>query len=113
MIYENIYIAIIVASIATYICRCSGVFFSTRLKVDSNVFELIKCISIGVIIAVIVRIILFPVGLLDTSPLYSRLIGVSILLFTYFLFNKNILLSTILGTFSFFLSNYLHTLLLE
>ena len=110
---KNIYIAIIVASIATYICRFSGVFFSTRLRVDSDLFELVKCISIGVIIAVIVRIILFPVGLLDNSPLYSRLIGVSLLLFTYFLFKRNILLSTILGTFSFFLSNYLHGLFLD
>ena len=109
---ENIYIAIIIASIATYICRTSGVFFSTRLKVESNIFELIKCISIGVIIAVIARIILFPVGLLEASPINSRLIGVFFLFISYFLFKKNILLSTILGTTSFFLSNYLNILLL-
>ena len=59
---ENIYIAILVASIATYTCRCLGVIFSKRLKVESDLFELIKCISIGVIVAVIARIIFFPMS---------------------------------------------------
>ncbi len=104
---ENIYIAIIIASIATYICRGLGVFSSSRLSVDSDLFELIKCISIGVIVAVIARIILFPVGLLEASPVYSRIIGVITLLFIYFVFNRNILLSTVMGAISFYFSNLL------
>lgn len=105
LISENIYLAIIIASIATFLCRSLGVFFSTKLRPDSNIFELIKCISIGVIVAVIVKIVLFPVGLLNESPIYSRLFGVIILILSYFLFKKNILMSTLLGTIIFYISN--------
>ena len=102
---ESIYSAIIIASIATYICRSLGVFSSTRLSIDSDLFELIKCISIGVIVAVIAKIILFPVGLLEESPIHSRITGVIVLITTYFLFKKNILLSTIMGALTFYISN--------
>ena len=106
---ENIYLAIIIASIATFICRGSGVFFSTKLKPDSNLLEFIKCISIGIIVAVIVKIILFPEGLLNQSTIQSRLLGVITLILSYFVFKKNILLSTLLGTIIFYISNILAT----
>ena len=62
MIEENILLAILVSAIATYLCRFFGVLFSKKLKIDSWLFDWIKCISIGIIVAVISKIIFFPEG---------------------------------------------------
>ena len=64
---QTIVLAIIVSAIATYFCRSMGVLFSSRLRIDSWIFDWIKCISIGIIVAVISKIIIFPEGILKST----------------------------------------------
>ncbi len=106
MTAEEVYIAIIVASIATYSCRALGVFFSKNISTSSDLFNWVKCISIGVIVAVISRMILFPIGILEDSSVYSRLTATILLISVYFISKKNILLSVFLSTLSFVFFNY-------
>ena len=55
---ENIYYAILLAAIATYLCRVFGLLFSKKIDINSSFFTLIEYISIGIIISVIAKIIL-------------------------------------------------------
>jgi len=106
MILENIMLAILVASIATYLCRSLGVLFSTKLTVESWLFDWIKCISIGIIVAVISKIIIFPEGILKQTSLYARIISTIVMLLIYYLAKKNILVSVLCSTLFFTLINY-------
>ena len=103
---ENIYIAILVAAIATYLCRASGVVFSKKIDIKSNFFIWIEYISIGVIISVITKLIIFPEGILNQTNLASRLITIVFLLIIYYITKKNILLSLISSIIFFTLINY-------
>ena len=103
---EIIILAILVSSIATYLCRFLGVILSSNLKTDSWIFDWIKCISMGIIIAVISKIIFFPEGILNQTSLSSRLTTILYLIIVYYLSKKNILLSLISSTIFFALINY-------
>ena len=103
---QTIILAITVSSIATYLCRSMGVIFSSKLQIHSWIFDWIKCISIGIIVAVISKIIVFPEGILESTSKKSRLLATSSLVIIYYLFGKNILLSVILATAMFTILNY-------
>ena len=103
---ENIYIAILISAIATYFCRASGVVFSKKIDIKSNFFILIEYISMGIIISVITKLIIFPEGILSQTTLASRLITIIFLLTIYYITKKNILLSLISSIIFFTLINY-------
>ncbi len=106
MYSESIYIAIIIASIATYFCRSLGVISAAKLNTDNPIFNWVRCVSIGVIIAVISRIILYPVGVLEETSLIGRIIATFSLIIIYFISNKNLLLSVVLSTIIFIMFNF-------
>tara|TARA_B100001059_G_C17774745_1_gene550550 strand:+ start:696 stop:1034 length:339 start_codon:yes stop_codon:yes gene_type:complete len=112
MIEENILLAILVSAIATYLCRFFGVLFSKKLKIDSWLFDWIKCISIGIIVAVISKIIFFPEGILEKTSSISRILATFLLIIVFYISNKNILLSVILSTIFFTTINYYNISLL-
>ena len=104
---DIIIIAIVVSSFATYICRCCGVIFSSNLNEDSWLFDWIKCISIGIIVSVISKIIFFPEGILESTSNLSRLLSTAILLIVYYYIGRNILLSVCVSTAVFTFLNYI------
>ena len=101
-----IYFSIFLASIATYCCRAFGIFSAKNVSVDSAIFQWIKCISVGIISAVIAKIILFPAGLLAETSLSSRLFSTGVAIAIYFLFKKNMLLSIFVSTMTFIIINF-------
>ena len=103
---ENLYIAILFAAIATYLCRASGVIFSKKISVNSVFFRWIEYVSMGIIISVITKIIFFPEGILNLTSLMSRLATILFLLTTYYITKKNILLSLITSIIFFTFLNY-------
>ena len=106
MTSNYIYLSILVATVATYSCRALGVFSSRNLSVESPIFHWIKCISVGIISAVIAKIILFPVGLLSETTSISRIVSTLVAIAVYFLFKKNVLLSVFVSTATFLLINF-------
>lgn len=106
MIEENILLAILVSAMATYLCRFFGVICSKKLKLDSWLFDWIKCVSIGIIVAVISKIIFFPEGILEKTTDFSRVTSTILLIILFYISKKNILLSVTLSTIFFTLLNY-------
>ena len=70
--------ALIAACLGTYLWRGLGVFLSGKISQDSEIFKWLSAVTYAMVAALTLRIILLPVGLLSTVPIYVRLI-VSIL----------------------------------
>ena len=103
---DLIILAIIASTMATYICRALGVALSSKLNENSWAFDWIKCVSIGIIIAVISKIIFFPEGILEDTSRISRFLATFLLIFLYYFVGKNILLSVTFSTAFFTLINF-------
>ena len=101
-----IYTAIFMATCATYLCRAMGVFSAKNINVNSPIFNWIKCVSIGIISAVISKIILFPAGILSKTEPESRIIATIVTLLAYFLFKKNVIFGIFAGVTTFLIINF-------
>lgn len=64
----------------TYAWRALGVLLSGKLTQDSPLFRWITCVTYAMVAALVVRIIVLPVGLLAEISLAHRLIATGIAL---------------------------------
>ena len=70
--WPYLYIAI-AGWLATDIWRWSGVLVGTRLDENSEVLNWVRAVATALVAAVIAKMIFFPTGTLETSPLWLRL----------------------------------------
>ena len=96
----NIFLSIIVTSIATYISRFLGVLSSVRIKETSKIFRWFNCLAYATLAALIARTIIFPVGALSDASYLSRLIVVLFSLGIFFITKKNFVYPTIFSAIS-------------
>ena len=68
------WLALIAASIGTYVCRAVVVMLSGRVSQDSEFFRWLSAVTYAMVAALTIRLIFLPVGMLSTVPLYLRLI---------------------------------------
>ena len=72
------WLALVAASIGTYLCRAIGVNLSGRVDQNSEFFRWLSAVTYAMVAALTIRLIFLPIGLLSTVPLYYRL-GVCLL----------------------------------
>ena len=70
----GLWLAVIGACIGTYICRAIGVMLSGRINQESEIFRWVAAVTYAMVAALTVRMILLPIGLLATVPLWIRLL---------------------------------------
>ena len=70
----GLWIALIGACVGTYICRAIGVLVSGRINQDSEVFRWLAAVTYAMVASLTVRLILMPVGLLATVPVWIRIL---------------------------------------
>ena len=70
----GLWLALIGACIGTYICRAIGVMLSGRINQESEIFRWVAAMTYAMVAALTVRMILLPIGLLATVPLWIRLL---------------------------------------
>jgi branched-subunit amino acid transport protein len=68
-----LWLGLVLASVATYLCRALGVFFSGRVQADSEFFKWMSAVTYAMLAGLTVRLLLFPTGLLATAPVGLRL----------------------------------------
>ena len=92
--------ALIAACIGTYFWRGLGVYLSGKISQDSELFKWLSAVTYAMVAALTVRIILLPVGLLGTVPIYIRL-GVSVvaLIIMYSKLGERMIPALLVGTF--------------
>ena len=91
----NIFLSIIVTSIATYISRFLGVLSSVRIKETSKIFRWFNCLAYATLAALIARTIIFPAGILVDASYSCRLVVVLLSVFVFFISKKNFVYPTI------------------
>jgi hypothetical protein len=66
------------------LCRAIGVMLAGKINQDSEIFRWLSAVTYAMVAALTVRLIVLPIGLLDTVPLWIRIlicvISVSIML---------------------------------
>lgn len=70
--------------LATDIWRWLGVLAGNRLKEDSEALYWVRAVATALVMAVTAKLIVFPTGSLETSPMWLR-IGAAVLGFIAFL----------------------------
>jgi branched-subunit amino acid transport protein len=68
------------AVLGTYLWRGLGVALSEKLTQDSPLFRWITCVTYAMVAALVIRIIVLPVGLLAEMPLAARLTATGVAL---------------------------------
>lgn len=72
--YTQAWITLILAVFGTYFCRSIGVVLSGRVNQDSEFFIWLTSVTYALVAAMAARMIILPVGLLATVPLFVRLL---------------------------------------
>ena len=104
-----IYIAILIASVATYASRLLGAISAHYVNEEGKLFKFISCISYGILAALISRIFIHPVGALEESSSFVRIFAAGLTIIVLFLSKKNILFSSLFGIVVFGILNfYIH-----
>ncbi len=91
----NIFIVIIVTSLATYLSRFLGVVSSEKIKETSKIFRWFNCLAYSTLAALIARIVIFPSGSLSEVDYLTRLIVVFLSLTIFYLTKKNLVYPTL------------------
>jgi len=69
----GLWVILILASLGTYAWRALGVLLSGRLHEGSPMFRWVSCVTYAMVAALVVRIIVLPIGVLAQVPLSYRL----------------------------------------
>ena len=70
----GLWLALAGACFGTYVCRAVGVLLSGRINQDSEIFRWLSAVTFALVAALIVRLIILPVGLLATVPVWFRVL---------------------------------------
>ncbi|KAA5606702.1 AzlD domain-containing protein [Roseospira marina] len=90
-------VAILVGAVVTYAWRALGTSLSGRLRADSPIMAWSGCVAHALLAALIARMIVLPVGPLETTPMAARLAGVAVGVAVFFGLGRNILIAVIAG----------------
>ena len=103
----NIFLSIIVTSLATYLSRFLGVLSSVGIKETSKLFKWFNCLAYATLAALIARTIIFPMGALVEASYLSRFLVVTFSLVVFFVTKKNFVYPTLFSAISMaFFNNY-------
>jgi hypothetical protein len=70
------WVILVLASLGTYLWRGLGVLLSGKISQDGPLFRWITCVTYAMVAALVVRIIVLPVGALSQVSLIYRVIAV-------------------------------------
>lgn len=70
----GLWFALVGATLGTYVCRAIGVLLSNRINQDSEIFRWLSAVTYAMVAALTVRMVLMPIGLLATVPIWIRLV---------------------------------------
>ncbi|EWY41973.1 branched-chain amino acid transport [Skermanella stibiiresistens SB22] len=93
-----IIVVLLAGAVATYVWRALGVALSGRINPGGPVFEWVGCVAYALLAGLIARMIVMPVGPLQTTDLGIRILSAVLALAVFFAFRKNIFLGVTAGT---------------
>ena len=104
---SNIFLVILISSVATYISRLLGVISSDKIKETSKLFRWFNCLAYSTLAALIARAIIFPAGILSESDYLIRFIVIFTSILIFYLSKKNLVYPTVFSAIILaFLNSY-------
>ena len=94
---SNIFLVILISSVATYISRLLGVISSENIREKSKIFRWFNCLAYSTLAALIARTIIFPVGVLSDASYLSRSLVIFFCLFIFFISKRNFVYPTVIS----------------
>ena len=91
----EIFLAVLVASIATYSSRFFGMLTSEKINENSKIYRWFNCLAYSTLAALISRVLIFPNGVLIDTSYLSRMIVVIIGILIFYYSKKNLVYPTI------------------
>tara|TARA_B100001939_G_scaffold334756_1_gene336092 strand:- start:178 stop:501 length:324 start_codon:yes stop_codon:yes gene_type:complete len=91
----EIFLAVLVASIATYSSRFFGMLTSEKINENSKIYRWFNCLAYSTLAALISRVLIFPNGVLVDTSYLSRMIVVIIGILIFYYSKKNLVYPTI------------------
>ena len=70
----GIWLALAWACVGTYVCRAIGVLLSGQINQSSEIFRWLAAVTYAMVAALTIRLIVLPLGLLATVPLWVRIL---------------------------------------
>lgn len=93
------YVLIILAgTLMTEPWRWIGVRLSRDLHVDSEIFRWVRAVSTAMVCGLVARLVVFPIGQLETVPLSIRLAAFAFGICIYLFVVRNLALGVVCGT---------------
>tara|TARA_B100000035_G_C20505991_1_gene339010 strand:- start:4 stop:321 length:318 start_codon:yes stop_codon:yes gene_type:complete len=90
----EIFLAILVTSLATYLSRFLGVLSSEKIREKSKIFKWFNCLAYSTLAALISRIVIFPNGDLKEVDFEYRIIVIVASITLFYLSKKNLVYPT-------------------
>ena len=103
---SEMWVAVILAFIATFMWRFLGVMLANRIQTDSFLMIWVNALAYAMVAGVLMLILVYPSGILSTTPLDYRL-GALFVGLICMLIAKILWLSILVGMSSFALAIYL------
>ncbi|WP_186389074.1 MULTISPECIES: AzlD domain-containing protein [unclassified Stappia] len=92
------YVMIVVAGwLATDIWRWLGVLASGRLREDSEVMIFVRAVATALVAGVIAKLILFPAGALQTTPMALRILAAACGFAAFFASRQKVVVGVAVG----------------
>ncbi|HEU5337645.1 MAG TPA: AzlD domain-containing protein [Sulfuricaulis sp.] len=93
-----------------YLWRGLGVALSGRIALNSELFNWVACVAYAMIAGLVMRIMIFPVGLLAQSEVVDRLVACMLALAVFYACRRNLLVSVSAGVTVLMLASWARTL---
>ena len=91
----NIFLVILITSLATFLSRFLGVLSSENIKETSKIFRWFNCLAYSTLAALIARLVIFPSGALSEVDYFVRFITIICSVLIFYLTKKNLVYPTI------------------
>lgn len=95
------WIALLVATAATYVWRAAGAMLAARISPTGAVFEWFSCVAYAMLAGLVARLVVFPIGILAEASILDRLGATAIGLVLFFAFGRHLFLGTLGGVGAF------------
>ena len=94
-------LTIAVASLVTYAWRAAGVLCAEKMRAESATLRFVTCVTYSLLAALVARLVLFPQGGLEESPIAARIVGMGVALAIFFILKRNVAAGAWLGALAF------------
>lgn len=98
---ERMWLALLAATLATYLWRALAVAVSSHISPTGPMFKWFGCVAYGMVAGLIARMILMPVGVLNQAPTVDRLGAAAFGLVVFFALRRNVFLATFSAVIAF------------